>query len=199
VPALTTEDGRAVDATAVADTINAQFSQAMNSDQPETQAPPKRPDKTPDTAAPKRRGRPPKSEQARTTAGPAAAAGGLDDAARAKGVAGWVQIGAGLTLAAGRATGNAALYADAVTIASAAPQLADACVQVAKNDARFAAALDKVCSSGPYAALVSVGVSVGLQCLRNHRPGLALPGTVSPEYLLATAREEATEDAAHAG
>jgi hypothetical protein len=193
MPVLETESGRVVEAGAAAG-IDARFSAVMADDTPDTQAPPKRPEKPPADSAPKRRGRPPKTEQARTVA--AAPGGGLDDAARANGAAGWAQIGAGLALAFGQATGNRAFIADAATIAVAAPQIADACVQVAKADPRFAAALDKVCASGPYAALVSVSVSVGLQCFRNHRPGLALPGTVHPDELLTVPE---ASDAAHAG
>lgn len=182
MPTLTTEDGRTVDTgPAGAEAINQQFAQAMADDTPDTQAPPRRPDKAPDADKPKpRRGRPPRTDAARTVAaGPVR----LDDGQRAAGVQGWVQIGAGLLLMAGKATGNTAFHADAAVVASNAGAIADACVQVARTDARFAAALDKVCASGPYAALISVGVAVGTQCLRNHRPGLALPGTVHPDEI----------------
>lgn len=185
MPTLETTDGRPVDVTPVdPEAVNAAFAQAMNDDGPDGQAPPKRPENTSSTrvgAEKPRRSRPRAEEKSRTVAKPAVT---LDDRQRAEGVQGLAQLGAGIALMLGRATGSSAYQADAVTIASAAPQIADACVQVAKSDARFAAALDKVCSSGPYAALVSVAVSVGMQCARNHRPAMALPGTVHPDELL---------------
>lgn len=188
MPTLTTEAGKPVEVTpADADAINAQFRAAMDDDGPDDQAPPKRPDKPAPAADKPRRGRPPKAEQARTTAKPS---GTLTDAERTAGVAGIAQIGAGLALMWGRASGNAAFEADAMTIASAAPQFADAAVQIARSDAGFAARLDKICSTGPYAALVAVGVSVTMQCIRNHRPSLALPGTVHPDNLLEVSSDE---------
>lgn len=180
MPTLETPGGKPVDVTPVdPDAVNAAFRSAMDDDGPDEQAPPKRAPRQPDGGGAKPRTS--KSEKSRTTAKPAVA---LDDAQRAAGVQGLAQIGAGFALMLGRATGRDAYQADAVTVASAAPQIADACVQVAKTDAKFAAALDKVCSSGPYAALISVGVSVGMQVMRNHKPALALPGTVHPDELL---------------
>lgn len=183
MPTLTTETGKPVEVTpADADTINSRFRETMNDDGPDEMAPPKR-DPAPADGKPKRGpGRPRAEDRSRTTG--KAATASLSDAERASGVAGFAQIGAGLALMYGKATGKAAFEADAVTIATAAPQFADAAVQIAKHDAAFAARLDKVCSSGPYAALIAVGVNVTLQCIRNHRPGLALPGTVHPDELL---------------
>jgi len=182
VPTLETADGKPVDVTPVSDAVNREFAQAMANDGPDTQAPPDRRSR-PVAAEPKRKpGRPPKEAKARTTAAPGPA---LSDRQRAEGVKGLAQVGAGLVLMAGKATGNTAFTADAVTIASAAEQIADACVQTAKADPKFAAALDKVCSAGPYAALITVMVGVGSQVARNHKPGLSIPGTVDPAELLA--------------
>lgn len=185
MPTLETANGRPVEVTPPdAEATNREFSRVMANDGPDAeQAPPKRqPKPAADPDAPKpRRGRPPKSEQARTTATPGPA---LNDGQRAQGVKGLAQLAAGLTLMAAKATGNAAFQADAVTIASNAEQIADACVQTAKADAKFAAALDKVCSAGPYAALISVAVGVGSQIARNHKPSLSIPGTVDPAELM---------------
>jgi hypothetical protein len=170
-----------------AQAVNQAFAAAMADDGPDTQSPPKRANVSRETEPqPKRRGRPPKAEQARTVAAPVVT---LDDKARANGVQGLAQIGAGLALMLGKATGSLAYQADAMTIAAHAPAIADACVQIAKSDAAFAARLDKICASGPYAALVSVGVSMGLQCLRNHKPAMQLPGTVHPDQLLTPSEE----------
>jgi hypothetical protein len=185
MPTLETADGKPVDPTPVDPAaVNARFDAAMNGDGPDEQAPPKRQPRgdSPSSDAPKRKPGPkPKAEQARTTAGTATV---LDDGQRAQGVKGLAQLGAGLALLLGKATGKDAYKADAVTIASSAGQIADACVQTAKADPKFAAALDKVCSAGPYAALVTVAVGVGSQVARNHKPGLAIPGTVDPAELL---------------
>jgi hypothetical protein len=194
-PTLETADGRPVEvAPPDTDAVNREFSRAMAVAGADEQAPPKRrPDPAPGPDAPRRKpGRPPKAEQARTTATATAA---LSDGQRAQGVKGLAQLGAGLALMFGKATGKDAYKADAVTIASSADEIADACVQTAKADAKFAAALDKVCSAGPYAALITVGVGVGSQCARNHKPALKLPGTVDPAELL-KAQDEAEKTSA---
>ena len=195
MPTLETADGKPVDVTPPdADAVNRELARAMADDGPDEQAPPKRRAKPADGAeAPKpRRGRPPKAEQARVMA---KAGTVLDDGQRAQGVKGWAQIIAGVALMAGKATGKDAYRADAVTIASAADELAGAAVQVAHLDPKFAAALDKVCSVGPYGALISVGVGVVSQCARNHKPSLRLPGTVDPADLL-KAQDQAEKAAA---
>jgi hypothetical protein len=146
------------------------------------QAPPPRPPGQPPADKPKRAdNRKPKTDQARVTRSPAIT---LDDKQRAEGVKGMVQIGAGVALLAGKATGKDAFRADAVTIVNAGDPIADACVQLARSDAKFAAALDKVCSAGPYAALITIAVGVGSQVARNHKPDLKIPGTVDPAELL---------------
>ncbi len=181
MPTLETADGKPVDVTPDADAVNAQFAAAMADDGPDEQAPPKRQPRPADEAPKPKRGRPPKAEQARTTA---KAGTVLDDGQRAQGVKGLAQLGAGVALMLGKATGKQAFTADAITIASSADEIADACVQTAKADARFAAALDRVCSAGPYAALVTVGVGLASQIARNHKPSLTIPGTVDPAELL---------------
>ena len=186
MPTLETVDGHAV--AVDPEQVNQEFARAMAADPgPAEQAPPKRdiPADLPKDPKP-RRGRPPKAEQARTTA---KAGTVLDDSQRAQGVKGLAQVGAGIALLFGKATGKDAFKADAVTIASAAGEIADACVQTAKADPKFAAALDKVCAAGPYAALISVAVGVGSQCARNHKPDLKIPGTVDPADLLKAQNE----------
>ena len=198
MPTLETPDGKPVDVTPPdPEAVNREFSRAMADDGPDTQAPPKRRPREAPAEAPKRKpGRPPRSEQARTTS--AAAATALDDKQRSQGVKGIAQIGAGITLLLGKATGKDAFKADAVTIASAADEIADACIQTAHADPKFAAALDKVCAAGPYAALITVGVSVASQCARNHKPDLKIPGTTDPaELLKAQDKAEAEAEAAN--
>lgn len=76
MPTVETADGTPVDVTEQADSINAQFSAAMNDDGPDEQAPPKRQPRSSAAAEAAgsverpRRGRPPKSEQARVKDSP---------------------------------------------------------------------------------------------------------------------------------
>jgi hypothetical protein len=188
VPVLTTEAGVPVpvpDEADARDKANQAFTAAMAASG-EDKAPPVKQERSPaedrPTPARRRRGRPPKDEQARTA--PKAAVIALDDAQRAEGVKGLAQLGAGLCLMASKATGNDAFRADAIVIASNTEQIADACVQTARANPGFASALDKVCAAGPYAALVGVMVGIGSQIARNHRPGLHLPNTMDPAEIL---------------
>lgn len=181
MPELKTPGGDAVDLDAVKDAANSSFDQAMNSTEPAPAPAPPKVERTPRAdSKPRTRAKPTRDEKPRTT--PKVSA--LSNEQRAMGVKGLVQVGAGLCLVADKASKGDAFKADAVTLASAADQIADACVQTAAADSRFAAALDKVCSAGPYAALVSVMVGVGTQILRNHKPAMALPGTVHPDELV---------------
>jgi len=195
MPELKSLDGKPVLAPPIDEgAVNAAFSASINDDGPDDKAPPKRVTKTVSvTSEPKPRAartRQPKAEKARTTA---AAPVQLSDKQRAEGVQGLAQLGAGIFLMLGKATKKDAYTADAVTIASKAPEIADACVQTAHADARFAAAIDRVCSAGPYAALITVGVGVVSQIARNH--GAQVPGTVDPKELL-DAQKQAEEQAA---
>jgi hypothetical protein len=194
MPTLETVDGAPVEVIPVdPEAVNREFAAVMSSDGPDEQAPPRRqPKPAAEAEAPKpKRGRAPKDEKARTA--PAASAP-LDDGQRAQGVKGLAQVGAGIALLLGKATGKDAFKADAVTIASSADEIADAAIQVAHADLKFAAALDKVCSVGPYGAMITVAVGVGAQLARNHKPSLAIPGTVDPAGLL-KAQDEAEEKA----
>jgi hypothetical protein len=193
-PTLETESGKPVDVTPVdAAAVDARFDRAMNDDGPDEQAPPKRTRRAPaaDGEAAPRRARQPKEEKSRTVANPVATLGAD---ARREGVKGLVQVAAVIPLAAYKATSQDAYLADAKTIALNADEIADACVKTADADPRFAAVLDRVCSAGPYAALIAVAFKVGSQIARNHKPTLALPGTVDPMELL-TQPETAAEAA----
>ncbi len=187
MPVLTTEAGVPVpvpDEADARDKANQAFTAAMAASG-EDKAPPVRPDRPAPESQEKprrRRGRPPKDEQARTAAKTAVVT--LSDDQRAQGVQGLVQIGAGLCLVASKTTGNQAFRADAIAIASNAEPIASACVETARANPGFASALDKVCAAGPYAALIGVMVGVGSQLARNHRPALQLPNTVDPQQLL---------------
>lgn len=67
---------------------------------------------------------------------------------------------------------------DAVAIADHAPRIADAVQVTADNDPKFAAAMDRILSAGPYAALISATVPMVIQILGNHDkvPGEVVKG-----------------------
>jgi hypothetical protein len=158
---------------------------------PAMPAPPPKPEQPEtDKTDKKPRGRRGKDNRPRTAPAAPDAGAPLSDAQRADGVKALTQIAAAVPLMLAKATGHDSWRADAVTIIAGADQLADACAQAAKADARFAAALDRVCSAGPYAALITVTIGIGAQIARNHRPSLALLGTVDPGELLATVEQQ---------
>lgn len=110
---------------------------------------------------------------------------------RAEGVKGLVQLSAGMCLVADQRVKGDSFKADALTLSSSAESLADACVQTAIANPRFGALLDRVTNVGPYAALITVSLSVGAQLARNHGVAAAEAlGAVAPETLLATLDEK---------
>lgn len=57
---------------------------------------------------------------------------------------------------------------DAVAVMDHAPNIAEAVQVTADNDPKFAAAMDRILSAGPYAALISATVPMVMQILHNH-------------------------------
>jgi hypothetical protein len=57
---------------------------------------------------------------------------------------------------------------DAVAVTDHAPRIADAVQVTADNDPKFAAAMDRILSAGPYAALISATIPMVVQILHNH-------------------------------
>jgi len=92
---------------------------------------------------------------------------------------GLAQIPIGGLALAGRITGNAALSADAVTIAVHGPPLFAAVADAAVDDERLAAVLDKVTvMSGPYAKIFAAAIPFILQIVINHA-GVNVPAEVT--------------------
>jgi hypothetical protein len=57
---------------------------------------------------------------------------------------------------------------DAVAVQDHAPKLADAVQVTADNDPKFAAAMDRILSAGPYAALFAATMPLVVQIMHNH-------------------------------
>lgn len=153
--------------------------EALSFESRQEDTPPKREDK-PAAEAPKRgRGRPKGS-----TNKPKIAPAKLSREVRVQGVQGMVQIAAAGCMLASKSAKKqeVALQADAITLASASEEIASAVADTCAADERFARIVDKICTAGPYAALIQVGFQVGMQIARNH--GAPVPGTHSPEELL---------------
>jgi hypothetical protein len=199
VPTLETPDGRAVDVTAEADAINAQFDAAMNGDVPGEQAPPRRAPKPPAAeGAPKpRRGRPPKAEQARTADKPAEAVPAPPSPAltakRASSAEETFRLAGTCLLVVGKITRVQGFTADGFMVNANAAPLATALADVAAVEPQIARWLDKAPSAkvSAWMGLASVAAGLGLQAAANHKlikPGVM--GTSDPADII-RANEEA--------
>lgn len=159
---------------------------------PEPADPPQDLPKRDKAEAPKRpRGRPrtTSTQKAAPKATPKVSAG-LSRDVRVQGVQGIVQLGAAGCVILGKVTPGQeiAFQADAITLASSAEQIAEAVADTCAADERFARVVDKVCTVGPYGALIQVMFSVGMQIARNH--GAPVPGH-APEELIEMATQAA--------
>ena len=199
-PTLETPGGRKVDVPDLTDQgakdrLNAEFERVMT-DTPDD-SPPRRTPTTADgdgaasrprttrakSAAPKET----KATRARTASAPSTASSSADvRAARVEGAKALHAIAAGAAALAGKLTGQSAFLADSLVISAAADDGAQVLADTADADPRFAAVLDRLTAVGPYGALITYGLSLGSQLLRNHKPGLTVPGTVHPSLILAT-------------
>lgn len=189
---IVTPDGTPVDIDpAEAEKIEQTFAKAMSDPDPaKEKAPPRRAQRTQAasnaTDKPRVRrgpGRPPKADTAAKKETPV-----VSRADRVTAVKGLVQLtSTGLVIASNRVKNPVPYQADAVVLSSNADPLADAIADAADQDARIAALIDKVASAGPYAALVTVTIGIGLQVARNH--GAPIPGTHAPEDIVKAATE----------
>jgi hypothetical protein len=184
-----TAEGKPLDLDAAKAATEREFAAAMAAPAGDDKAPPRRAPRptAPEDEKPRvKRGRPPGSgtKQAKDQRQSPAA---LSRDEKVRGIAGLVQLGAGGCLVAERATGSTSFRADAITLASSAGDIAEAVVQTAEVDERFARVVDKVCSVGPYGALIQVAFTVGMQIARNH--GAQIPGTQDPSDLIQMAEQ----------
>lgn len=102
------------------------------------------------------------------------------------GIAGILQLPSAALAMAGRF--NPALMYDAATLAIHTPSIAEAVNDLAQNEPRVAAVLDKILQVGPYGAIIGVMVTIGAQIAVNHKkiPAAAAEamGAVEPEILM---------------
>jgi hypothetical protein len=103
------------------------------------------------------------------------------------GVVSLLSLPAGLLGAAGAGLQRPELVADAATIMTAAPALAEGVHQLAGQEPRIAAVLDRVLAAGPWGALISAMVPMIAQLAANHgiiRPGML--GTRTRDEMIAS-------------
>jgi hypothetical protein len=108
------------------------------------------------------------------------------------GLMGLLQIPSfGLTMF-GQRTQNAALQADGMAIAMHAPALAEALNETAKAQPAFGRALESLMKAGPYGAILTALVPLGMQLMANHKLMSAAPemGIYPLEQLVAQSDAE---------
>ena len=94
----------------------------------------------------------------------------------------------------GQRAGSVALVADGATLLVHGPVFAAALAEVAENDPRVMALLEKLVALGPLSALTMALIVMGAQFARNHNeeaaPVLEGLGAVPPETIIAQASLE---------
>lgn len=112
----------------------------------------------------------------------------------AQAIQGILQIPATGFIMVGQRVESISLVADGATLLVHGPAFAQAVEEIAKNDPRVMAMLEKLVSFGPYGMLVTVTIIMGAQFARNHNEENAVIlegfGAVSPEKIIATASLE---------
>ena len=86
----------------------------------------------------------------------------------ANAVMGLLQLPMAAMALGGQVTKSEALVADSCAMVQYGPALANATAELAANDPRIAAVLDKISVIGPYSALLGVVIPLSLQIVVNH-------------------------------
>jgi len=106
-------------------------------------------------------------------------------------IRGLMQMPAAALIIAGQRTESVALVADGATVLVHGPALAQAIEEIAKNDPRVMAMLEKLLAFGPYGLLVTVLFTMSAQIMRNHEQGpegiLEGFGAVPPDQIISAA------------
>ncbi len=100
---------------------------------------------------------------------------------------GLLQLPAAGLIISGQRSKNIALVADGATILVHGPGLAAAIAEIAENDPRVMALLEKVITFGPYGGLLTILFQVTAQIARNHGAPeelTSMGGAVSPEDII---------------
>jgi hypothetical protein len=119
------------------------------------------------------------------------------DARRASGVAGLFQIGSAGTLMMYQRTENIAWQADTIVLSTNAEQAGQVLADTAKQSPGIARLVDMVTAAGPYAALVTFGISITAQLTSNHGIGVGrMLGAQTPEDLVAEFEQAQDADSA---
>ena len=108
---------------------------------------------------------------------------------RAQGVRGWAQLAAGILYMV------PPLRADAAAVVLHTPAIATEAANVADEDERAAALLDRIASVGPYGALITAVAGLAVQLAVNH--GLLKPGVMGshdPDALMSAMMEDNADD-----
>lgn len=105
-------------------------------------------------------------------------------------IQGVMQVPAAGLIIAGKRANSVPLIADGATVLVHGPALASALADLADNDPRVMALLEKVITFGPYGAFVTALVMMGAQFARNHGAPAELTtiaGAVSAEQIIEAA------------
>lgn len=115
----------------------------------------------------------------------------------AEAIQGLLQMPATGLVIIGQRAGSVPLVADGATVLVHGPGWSQALADIAENDPRIMAILEKLVAFGPYGAFVTMSVIIGAQFARNHEaapaPILEGFGAVSPDAIISAAGLEVVE------
>jgi hypothetical protein len=118
-------------------------------------------------------------------------------------IRGILQLPAAGFIIAGQRVHSTPLVADGATILVHGPGVAKAIVEIAENDPRVMALLEKVLAFGPYGVLLAALIPAVAQGIRNHNepaaPLLEGFGAVAPERIISAASLDVPVDVSEDG
>jgi hypothetical protein len=106
-------------------------------------------------------------------------------------IRGLMQMPAAALIITGQRTESVALVADGATVLIHGPAVAQAIEEIARNDPRVMALLEKLLAFGPYGVLIAALMPMVAQFVRNHEAGPAPIlegfGAVPPDQIISAA------------